>query len=204
MRLIRRGAEAELYRTEFLGLPAVFKERVVKRYRHPQLDRGLRTSRLRTEARLLQEARRIGLRVPLIYDLDPEENRLVLEDVQGPQFKEHFAKVPAKERLGLARELGRAVALLHRHDLVHGDLTTSNILVTPSGLCFLDLSMGEHSAELEAKGVDLHLLIEAFHSAHPGCDRELEAVLSAYRGAYRDGARVVAKAEEIARRGRYT
>lgn len=204
MRLLRRGAEAELYQTTFLGLPAVLKKRIVKRYRHPTIDQSLRTSRLRTEARLLQEARRIGLRVPLIYDLDPEENHLVLEHVRGPRFKEHFARAGPKERLRLARELGAAVALLHRHDLVHGDLTTSNILLTPQGLCFLDLSMGERSEELEAKGVDLHLLIEAFHSAHPECGRELDAALSSYRRAYRDGARVIAKAEEIARRGRYT
>ena len=86
--LIKRGAEAELRRTEFLGRPAVDKVRVPKFYRLTELDDGLRRSRIRTEARLMAEARGAGVPVPIIYDIDLAEAKIVMEYVAGPTLKE--------------------------------------------------------------------------------------------------------------------
>src|SRR5207302_11045061 len=86
--LIKRGAEAELRRTEFLGRAAVDKVRVPKSYRVPELDDGLRRSRIRIEARLMAEARAAGVPVPIIYDIDLVEAKIVMEYVAGPTLKE--------------------------------------------------------------------------------------------------------------------
>src|SRR6266511_3550985 len=86
--LLRRGAEAELRRTEFLGRPAVEKYRAPKRYRLEALDEDLRRSRLRTEARLMAEARAAGVAVAILYDIDAVENKIVMEYVEGPTAKE--------------------------------------------------------------------------------------------------------------------
>ena len=79
----RRGAEAILTRTEFLGRAAVEKARVPKAYRHPTIDDALRRTRIVAEARLMAEARSAGVAVPVLYDIDLAGNRIVMEVVEG-------------------------------------------------------------------------------------------------------------------------
>ena len=178
------------------------KHRIPKPYRHPDLDENLRKARLRTEARLFGEARRLGISVPLLYDVDPVENRLVMEYVEGPLLKEALASGPPNGR-DLAYRLGEIIGRLHAGDLVHGDLTTSNMILRGEEIVVVDFGMGECSTELEAKGVDFHLFQEAVRSAHASNEGLLEAVVEGYRSAYAGADDVVAKAEEIERRGRY-
>src|SRR5436189_6227374 len=121
------GAEAELRRTEFLGRPAVDKVRVPKSYRLTELDDGLRRSRIRTEARLMAEARAAGVPVPVIYDIDLGGAKIVMEYVPGPTLKEVLDR-GGPAGLEVAREMGRVIGRLHRAGIVHGDLTTSNML----------------------------------------------------------------------------
>src|SRR6266545_4944320 len=104
--LLKRGAEAELLRTEFLGRPAVEKYRTPKRYRLEALDEDLRRSRLRTEARLMAEARAAGVSVPILYAIDAVENKIVMEFVEGPTGKEALDRGGASARR-IARAIGR-------------------------------------------------------------------------------------------------
>ena len=85
---LKRGAEAELRRTEFLGRPAVEKFRVPKAYRLPAMDEELRRTRIRVEARLMAEARTAGVVVPVLYDIDLVDNKIVMEFIEGPTVKE--------------------------------------------------------------------------------------------------------------------
>lgn len=58
--LLKQGAEGRVYRAEFLGKPAVIKERFPKRYRHPELDEKLTHRRTVQEVRSILRCRRAG------------------------------------------------------------------------------------------------------------------------------------------------
>lgn len=197
----RQGAEAVILRTEWHGRPAVEKRRVPKDYRHPALDNELRTARIRQEARLFREARSLGVAVPILFDVDLAENRLVMEFVEGPLVKEVLEE--AADLAPLCRELGRAVGRLHAGDVVHGDLTTSNMILRQGRPVFLDFGLGERSGEVEAQGVDLHLFREAFRSAHSERMDLFAEVLGGYREANPKADAVIQRMEDIERRGRY-
>jgi len=187
------GAEARVEPTEILGRAAVLKERPPKAYRHPALDLALRTGRTRAEARLLALARRAGVRTPLVYRVDA--SGLVLERIAGRQLKEDVT--PAR-----LREVGALAARLHAHGLVHGDLTTSNVVVALEGLVLLDFGLGAQNAEDEDKGGDLHVLKETLEATHPEVEGGFRHVMEGYRAAGGSAA-VEKKVEEIVRRGRY-
>jgi Kae1-associated kinase Bud32 len=201
--LIKRGAEAELRRVEWHGRDAVEKARRPKAYRDPGLDAALRASRVRQEAKLMAEARALGLAVPIVYDIDLAETRLVMERIDGPTLKE-VLHAGEEDAVPLCRRLGEAIGRLHGHGIVHGDLTTSNLLLRDGRLHFIDFSLGEKTDAVEAKGVDLRLLKEAFTSAHFDRPEGFEAVLEGYRATYDGASEVLSKLREIEERGRYT
>lgn len=194
-----RGAEAVTRRDAVLGRPAIRKERVAKGYRHPTLDRTLRAARTRAEARLLAQARKAGVRTPLVYAV--EDDALVLELLPGIQLKQLLKRDPAKAQGPLVRG-GVAIARLHARGLVHGDLTTSNVLVHEDGIALLDFGLAALNAEDEDKGGDLHVLMEALEATHADLPDAFRHVLTGYRMAGGSEA-VERKVEEIVRRGRY-
>jgi Kae1-associated kinase Bud32 len=185
-----------------MGRKAVEKVRLSKGYRHPHLDEDLRSSRVRVEARLFREARRLGVSVPILYDVDLVENRIIMEFIDGPTAKDALAS-DARDAEELCYRIGFAVGRLHSGDVIHGDLTTSNMIVRDRRLYLVDFGMGEKRGDVEAKGVDLHLLREAFFSAHSERAELFGEVLRGYREAYGDAEAVIAKAKEIEKRGRY-
>jgi len=201
--LLKRGAEAELQRIEWHGRPAVAKVRVAKAYRHERLDDELRRQRIRMEARLMHEVRRLGVSVPILYDVDLAAHRLVMEFIDGPTVKEVLQRRVADPRT-VARAIGHAVGTLHAHGLVHGDLTTSNMLWRDGRIYLIDLSMGEKTRALESRGVDLRLLKEAWTSAHYDVLDLFDEVFAAYRASYPEAEEAIAKLREIEERGRYT
>jgi TP53 regulating kinase-like protein len=201
--LLKRGAEAELRRAKWHGREVVEKHRVPKSYRSPQLDESLRKSRLRMEVRLMSEAREIGMAVPLIYDIDVEENRLVLEFIEGPTVKEVLQK-RLFDPPTICRQVGEIAAKLHSGGIVHGDLTTSNMIYRDGRILLIDFSLGEKNSSTEAKGVDLHLLKEALTSAHSDMPELFDHVAGGYRNAYKAADEVLLKVKEIESRGRYT
>jgi Kae1-associated kinase Bud32 len=202
--LLKRGAEAELRRTEFLGRPAVAKMRAPKSYRLPELDDELRRSRIRTEARLMTEARAAGVSVPILYDIDITAATIVMELVEGPTAKEVLDR-GGPAAMEAAREIGRVVGRLHRAGIVHGDLTTSNMILRDGRVVMIDFSLGSKDAGREARGVDLHLLREGLVSAHDRSAAYHREVLRGYRGILgREADSGLATAKEIEARGRYT
>jgi TP53 regulating kinase-like protein/N6-L-threonylcarbamoyladenine synthase/protein kinase Bud32 len=199
-----KGAEAEIFVSRFLGRDAVVKIRSPKRYRAVELDDGLRSSRTKNEARLMKEARKAGVRTPMVYDVDLNEFSITMEEVKGVKVKEKLDRDPdyAAEMCGM---IGAAVAALHNSGICHGDLTTSNMILTDDGrICLIDLSMGRTKAELEDMGVDVHLLERAFSSAHPDLAEAFSELMGSYLAAKKDPDELLRKVEEIKSRGRYT
>ncbi len=197
-----RGAEAEVARAEIAGRAAVRKTRVPKEYRHSDLDAALRGRRGRAEARLLVEARRAGVRTPLVWEVNAREGSLVLERLDGRQLKEVLVDEPGRAATLLA-DLGAVVARLHAADLAHGDLTTSNVIVAPDGsIVLIDFGLGHVTIEAEDKGTDLHVLMEALEATHAELDGAFERFLDGYRRA--GGTKAVDDAlADVVRRGRY-
>lgn len=202
--LLERGAEAVLTKTEFLGRPAVEKSRLPKAYRLSALDDDLRRARIHMEAKLMAEARAAGVSVPILYDIDLMGNKIVMEYVEGPTVKE-VLEAGGERAHEVARKVGRIVGRLHRAGIVHGDLTTSNMILRDGRVVMIDFSLGGKDESVEARGVDLHLLREALTSAHARATAYYRDVLQGYREAMgRNAAAVVAKVKEIEARGRYT
>ena len=177
---VSRGAEAALRKVDWWGFPALLKERDAKSYRPKALDDRLRRERTRTEARLLVDARRLGVRTPIIYDIDVARHRLVLEELPGPTLRELLEDPSLAPDVlsGAVRAFGLALGRLHAGRIAHGDLTSSNVLYPegPRGPpAFLDLSMGSRSPGLEELGIDLHLVeedLKALHSRSEGLVRQ--------------------------------
>jgi Kae1-associated kinase Bud32 len=209
-RVIAQGAEAILEEGTFLGRAAVLKLRRPKGYRHPELERALRTSRVRSEARALREARAAGVRTPAVLDMDVEEGRLVLERIEGPTVRAAFDDLGEVDRGRVARAIGTALGALHAAGIVHGDPTTSNFIIEgvegagPAALAVLDISLGGRAEGVEERGVDLRLLYEAWGSTHHAHADLFDAILEGYEAACPDVAReAIARMDAIAARGRY-
>ena len=195
---IKQGAEAKLYEDEFLGRKCVIKDRIEKGYREKTLDKQLRTHRTREEARLMHDARKSGVPTPHIYDV--HSSAIVMEFIEGERVKE----ILESERGGVEKlccEIGRCVGKLHKSSIIHGDLTTSNMIVRDGKLHLIDFGLGEKSDEVERKGVDLHVLHEVLKAT--GKEYLFSSVLRGY-GETCEGSREVEKRiKEISKRGRY-
>ena len=203
-RVLGRGAEATVYRTVYLGRDAVVKTRIPKGYRHPELDLKLRSSRTKHEAKVMIEARRAGVRTPVIYDIDVKKCDITMEYIIGRKIKDVLDAEPSKAK-ELCKEIGKTVAKLHNVGISHGDLTTSNMILMPDGeICIFDLSLGTATAELEDLGVDIHLLQRAFTSAHSGLDEELKALMDSYSKNMKNSKSVLKRVDDIRGRARYT
>ncbi len=203
LRLIKRGAESEIREGTFMGLRAIYKVRVPKEYMNQALDRALRTQRTLKEAKILDMAAKAGVRVPRLYALFPSAGLIVMEYVEGPTLKDLISS--GDNWRPLAVEAGRQLGLLHRAGIVHGDSTTSNMVVSPRGLTLIDFGLAEFSTSVEDRAVDMHLLRRAVLSTHPSLASEfIDLFVKGYASVMGDAHRdVVARANEIELRGRY-
>ena len=201
-RLIQRGAEADICLDTWLGRQVVIKRRVPKRYRIPEIDEVLRRQRTRKEAALLYEARCAGVATPVVYDVDLGEMAITMQHVDGPRVKDTIDCIDEDEQRTLCQAIGEDVGRLHRGGIVHGDLTTSNLVCHGERIFFIDFGLGETSDDVEQQGVDLHLLMEALAAAHEN-PRLFEWVLEGYASSAPHAEAVQQKVEDIASRGRY-
>jgi len=162
MQLVKQGAEAKLYKTMFQGKKAILKTREPKAYRCKELDETLRSTRTTKETNLLRKARSLGIKTPLVYDSDKKKKELVMELVDGPRLKD----ILDEKHVGLCKKAGEAIAKMHNNNMVHGDLTTSNILVKGNELYFIDFGLGKTTTKTEDKAVDLLVFRKTFEATH--------------------------------------
>lgn len=205
--LIKKGAEADLYLEEWHGRMAIMKRRLAKAYRLPQLDSKIRTQRTLHEPLLIHRAKEAGVPTPTVYMVDLSDSNIIMEYIEGKQVKQVLDIMPKKEKLRVCSNIGALIGRLHKSGIIHGDLTTSNMILTCSGkIYFIDFGLGEYSDESEVRGVDLHLMKRAFQSTHHRNAEEcFEAVLKGYtEQTGKDSAtKVIEKIREIEKRGRY-
>lgn len=211
--LVKKGAEANLYLESFTKVlhragrgKVVVKARIPKRYRIAELDIRLRESRTAQEAKLLSDAKRAGVPTPVVFEVDKSNMRVVMEFVEGRQVKLVLDKLRPAGRRRLCRLIGKNIARLHRAGIIHGDLTTSNMIIKPDGrVYFVDFGLGGYDKSTEERGVDLHLMKRALQSVHfRVADRAYADILSGYREEFGEGAEeIIERAKDIESRGRY-
>jgi TP53 regulating kinase-like protein len=205
--LIKKGAEANLYLANWHGRKVVFKKRLPKEYRPSALDKQIRAYRTVHEPQLIHEAKKAGVPTPIIFLVDIENTTIVMEYVQGKLVKQLLNDVSKNEREGLCFRIGESIGKLHEYGLIHGDLTTSNLIQHLNGkVFFIDFGLGDKTKELEARGVDLHLMKRALQSTHyKFADECFASAISGYSTFVGPGTskKVLDKIKEIERRGRY-
>ncbi len=206
-RLIGRGAEANLYLERLFDRDVVVKERIRKSYRVNFLDQKIRSYRTIHEAQMIHEAKRVGVSAPVIYLVDEDECKIFMEYLVGPRLKETLGVVSEKERRSICRLVGNSIGKLHRNQLIHGDLTTSNMILSDyDNISFIDFGLSFPSSQAEDRGVDIHLMRRALNSTHfayaESCFR---SIIDGYQEVVgsRLAKTVLSRAKEIERRGRY-
>ncbi len=205
--LIKKGAEASLYLENWLGRKVILKKRLSKKYRVPELDKEIQSQRTRHEPQVMHKSKEAGVPTPIIFLVDLANSTIIMEYVEGKQVKHVLNDLPSDERRKLCQHIGELVGRLHGSGIVHGDLTTSNMILTPMGeVVFIDFGLSEQTWEIEARGVDLHLMKRAIASTHfMYADECFEAIKDGYENVIGKKAtvEVLEKITEIERRGRY-
>jgi len=205
--LLKKGAEASLYLADWHEKKVVIKARLPKKYRPVELDEKIRGYRTVHEPQLMHEAKKAGVPPPTIFLVDVKNAVITMEFVEGKQVKQLLGSISKGKRQELCVKIGELIGKMHKHGVVHGDLTTSNMIVSDKGKIFLvDFGLGEKNTELEARGVDLHLMKRALQSTHYQFAEEcFEAVMSGYSAVLgaEEAGKVLEKIREIERRGRY-
>ena len=205
--LIKKGAEASLYLAGWHDRKVVMKKRLPKKYRLQELDEQIKTYRTIHEPQLMHEAKKAGVPTPTIFLVDVKNATIVMEFIGGKQVKTLLSTVSEGERRRLCLKIGELIGRIHKYGIIHGDLTTSNMIQDSEGkIFFVDFGLGEKGREVEARGVDLHLMKRALQSTHFQFAEEcFNAVIEGYSQVLDPETvkNVLDKIKEIERRGRY-
>ncbi|MBS7612077.1 Kae1-associated kinase Bud32 [Candidatus Bathyarchaeota archaeon] len=201
------GAEAEVYRAKWYGIDVVIKRRIPKPYRIKELDEEIRFRRTMREAKILHYAKKAGVPTPTVYFLDPTNSTIIMNFIEGERTREALSKFTGEERVRKIELIGVYTGRLHQAGIQHGDLTTSNMILTEDGRIFIvDFGLGAFTNEVEDMAVDLILFRRALMSTHYMFAEEcFKAFLRGYasiRGR-KIADKVLDKAREVEKRGRY-
>ena len=191
--LIAKGAESNIIKSSYMGEDAVIKARIPKNYRIAEIDNKIRKSRCKLEAKLLSDAKRAGVRTPVLYDVDLNEKSILMEAIDGVMLKDVIND-------DLAYKTGLEISKLHSADIIHGDITSSNIMLRDDELVFIDFGLGRYSDLEEDKAVDLLVLKKSLQSIdYEKALTYFDSVLKGY-----NNPKIIDKISDIEHRGRYT
>jgi TP53 regulating kinase-like protein len=190
---IGRGAEAIIS----LENNEVLKDRIKKSYRLPLIDDKLRKSRTKREAKILKKISSL-IPVPTVLSTDNKE-KIKMQFIKGKKLSEHLDTLKNAEKI--CEEIGSSIAILHDNDIIHGDLTTSNLIYNKK-VFFIDFGLSFHSHRIEDKAVDLHLLRQALEAKHfQKWEQFFSAVLKGYQT--KDKTKILLQLKKVESRGRY-
>jgi len=199
METVGIGAEALIYKEGSV----LVKKRLKKGYRLDEIDKKLRRSRTKKEAKLLNEARRSLVAVPLVYSVDLNKKQVEMELIEGKLIKDYLEKTTKKRRIWICEQIGSQVSRLHQANIIHGDLTTSNMILRKGKIFLIDFGLAERSDRIEDKATDVHLFMRALISKH---SRFWRYCFDAFKEGYKnkDAKAVFDRLSKIEKRGRYS
>ena len=199
-KLLRKGAESELYIVDWYGQKAILKIRIPKRYRHTSIDLALRKQRTLHEANIMSSVKMFDVETPFIYFLNSNSFEIIMEYIIGNTLKNIFSPK-------YCVNVGKAIAKLHSNNIIHGDITTSNFIVTPDNrLIMIDFGLSFFSERLEDKAVDIRLFKEILTSVHVDCAKiSFDNFIVGYSKIYgKKSQKILNLVNEIEQRGRYS
>lgn len=206
-KILQQGAEAII---SLNSKNQIEKNRVSKSYRFPLLDKKIRKQRTKSEAKILIKASQI-ISVPKL--ISSTETDLVIEYIKGKKLSEYLDKL--KNQIQIAETIGKQIALLHNNNIIHGDLTTSNMIYIEENktldnnspkfkLYFIDFGLSFNSHRPEDFAVDLHLISQALEAKHFKNYKSLfNAVLKGYKSISSKTKEILKRLEKVESRGRY-
>ncbi|KAG4303902.1 hypothetical protein PORY_002691 [Pneumocystis oryctolagi] len=221
--LIKQGAESLTYKTLFLpGITCLLKVRLAKPYRHPILDKRLTKHRIYVEARLLYKCYKSGISCPAVYFVDVKKGELWTEWIEGNTLKDELLQLEnnmntyKQSYQSIMELIGHNIGKMHQLDIVHGDLTTSNIMIRPpffedlslttlpqnNKIVIIDFGLGCVTHMIEDKAVDLYVLERTFQSTHPQSEFLFKYILEGYSKSWKGAKDVLRRLQEVRLRGR--
>ena len=196
-KIIAQGAEAKIILTK----DTITKDRISKSYRIPELDKKIRKSRTKAETKLLTKAAKI-INSP-IPETSKEIHKIKMPFIDGKKLSDHLDKFPLKQQKQICKQIGEDVAKLHDAEIIHGDLTTSNMILKDNKIFFIDFGLGYISHKFEDKAVDIHLFKQALEAKH---FRNWETLFKEFETGYnksKDSKIVFERLKAVEKRGRY-
>ena len=186
---------------------------------------------------MLAKCRREGVPVPAVYALDEARGWLMLEWIDGEVVRVRLNEwLRRRQETGLDEAngdsddwlmrlmeiIGGVVGKMHSVGVVHGDLTTSNLMLGPGRqkgtievgswgddkekfvgeIVLIDFGLASHSVQDEDRAVDLYVLERAFGSTHPKAESYFPVILKGYGESFKGAKVVLKKLEEVRMRGR--
>jgi Kae1-associated kinase Bud32 len=198
MKILFQGAEAKIFLIE----DKIVKDRIPKSYRISELDNKIREQRTKKEAKLLNKASSI---IPAPKPLSlPDFGRMIhMPFIKGQKLSEKLDTFSLAKQKQICKQIGESIARLHENNIIHGDLTTSNMILKQNKIYFIDFGLGFISSKYEDKAVDLHLLKKALEAKHyKRWEILLEEVFKGYKIS-KDASIIIERIKAIEKRGRY-
>lgn len=202
MKLIKKGAEADIYVTEWQNSDAILKIRKSKNYRNPILDKNLRKQRTIKESQTIMEVKSFGIPAPLVYFVNLEKSSILMQRIPGKPIHD----LPDSKVITLAKQMGNLVGMLHQNGIMHGDLTTSNFIFFQNKVYVIDFGLSQKTIKPEDHAVDLRLIKEILNSAHAKImEKAWKNFLTGYRSVVGTSQylKIIKLVSEIESRGRY-
>jgi len=207
--IIQQGAEAIILKEK----NKVIKKRNKKTYRISKLDDKIRKLRTRSETKLLNKASNL-VNIPKVYGSNEKSKEIQMDFIGGKKLSEHLDKFQLKKQLEICKQMGKDIAKLHNGNIIHGDLTTSNMILKKESkeenskenlgyLYFIDFGLGFISHKIEDKAVDIHLLRQALEAKHFKYWKKLfKEFLNGYKKS-KDYTKTLQRFKAAEKRGRY-
>ncbi|XP_063388234.1 EKC/KEOPS complex subunit TP53RK [Cydia fagiglandana] len=227
LKILKQGAEAKLYICNYLGKPTLIKERFEKKYRQPELDVTITKERIKNEARAIVRCKAADVKTPALYLVDFERRRIYMQHFKHSiTVKDFIINIFTKHHQNgsgdgpnsldkIATLIGQTVRKLHENNIIHGDLTTSNMLLVNNlndsnwldadnlELVMIDFGLSSFDTSAEDKGVDLYVLERALISTHNDYPEIFSNILEAYKMYSKNNVKeIIGKFEEVRARGR--
>ena len=162
MKLLKKGAEGDLFFTVWNKQKAILKARKEKNYRNSQLDNRIRKQRTRRESEIISEVKSFGISAPLVYFVDQKNCTILMQYIRGTLIHD----LPKFKLTLICKKIGHVVGTMHKNGVMHGDLTTSNFILSHGKLFVIDFGLAIRTKKSEDHAVDLRLFKEILNSAH--------------------------------------
>ncbi|CDU17447.1 EKC/KEOPS complex subunit BUD32, putative [Plasmodium yoelii] len=223
--LISAGSDAKIYKCDFIGKEAIKKVIYRKYYRHKKIDSKIRKLRISNEIKFTKKLASLNIDVPYLYFVDTKEKSLYFEYVNGCTIN-NILKSITQYQPNIPKFIGITLAKIHNGNVIHGDFTTSNLIlrysyineneifnnlnnapyelndITEIKLCVIDFGLSFLSASVEDKAVDLFVLLKAIKSFHSEFPKLEEDILLGYETQSNNFDLISKKLETVKQRGR--